>query len=154
MVAPPTEDVIRRAMTAVIDPELGADVVDLGMYQGADIDPSGVVTVHLALTTAACPLRNQLRHDAEERLAHLRHLQDIHDHQDAYWRQIDQAAARASSTGYDEATRLLVELREAANHFKEDQQFQTHFHTWIRSHLRRPALLKRLQNHNFTLPET
>ncbi|MBO0731399.1 MAG: Mrp/NBP35 family ATP-binding protein [Acidimicrobiaceae bacterium] len=68
----PTEDVIRRAMTAVIDPELGADVVDLGMYLGADVEPDGVVTVHLALTTAACPLRNQLRHDVEERLGHLR----------------------------------------------------------------------------------
>ncbi len=72
MVAPPSQEVIRRAMTAVIDPELGADVVDLGMYQGADVDAGGTVIVHLALTTAACPLRNQLRHDVEERIGHLR----------------------------------------------------------------------------------
>ncbi len=55
-------------MLGVIDPELGDNVVDLGMYQGADIDADGHVTVHLALTTAACPLRSQLQHDVTGRV--------------------------------------------------------------------------------------
>ena len=48
-------------MRGVIDPELGDNVVDLGMYRSADIDDDGNVIVHLALTTAGCPLRAQLQ---------------------------------------------------------------------------------------------
>ena len=32
-------------------------------------------------------------------------------------------------------------------------QFQEYFHAWVRPHLRRPALVKRLQSHRFVLPE-
>ncbi len=89
----------------------------------------------------------------QEQAARLRHLQEIHDHQDAYWQQVEQAVMRGTGTGYDEALRLLVELREAAEQFKETQQFQDHFRAWVRPHLRRPALVKRMQAHRFTLPE-
>ena len=59
-------------MLGVIDPELGDNVVDLGMYQGADIDPhTGAVTVHIALTTAACPLRAQINRDVTNRVGTL-----------------------------------------------------------------------------------
>jgi ATP-binding protein involved in chromosome partitioning len=70
-VAITSEQAVRGAMLGVIDPELGDNVVDLGMYQGAEVAPSGAVTVRLALTTAACPLRNQLQHDINERVASL-----------------------------------------------------------------------------------
>ena len=86
-------------------------------------------------------------------MARQRHLQDIHDHQDDYWRQVDQAVTRGTGSGYDEAVRLLVELREAAGQFKETQEFQEHFRAWVRPHLRRPAFIKRLQDRKFTLPE-
>ncbi len=88
----------------------------------------------------------------QERLAHQRHLQEIHDHQDDYWHQIDMAVVRGSGTGYDEAVRVLVELRGVAEHFKEDQQFQERFRAWVQPHLRRPALIKRLQDRKFTWP--
>jgi len=55
-------------MRGVIDPELGDDLVDLGMYQGADISPGGEVTVRVALTTAGCPLRAQIQRDVTERV--------------------------------------------------------------------------------------
>jgi len=63
------------------------------------------------------------------------------------------AAVRGTGTGYDEAARLLIELREAAGQFKEAQQFQERFRAGVRPHLRRPAFVKRLQAHKFTLPE-
>ena len=90
----------------------------------------------------------------QERAAHLRHLQDIHAHRDTYWRQVELAAARGTSAGYDEAVRLLLDLREAADEFKETREFQDRFTTWVRSLLRRPALIKRLQDRKFTLPQT
>lgn len=89
----------------------------------------------------------------QERLARERHLQDIHDHQENYWSQVDEAVARGSGSGYDEALRSLVELRDVAEHFKETQKFQARFRTWVLPHLRRPAFVKRLQAHKFALPE-
>ena len=89
----------------------------------------------------------------QEQLARQRHLQDIHDRQEDYWHQVDQAVARKSSTGYDEAARLLSELRDVADHFKETGQFQARFRTWIQPHLRRPAFVKRLQDRKFALPQ-
>ena len=51
----------------VIDPELGSDVVELGMVKDAVID-AGTVTVTVALTTAGCPLRAQLQRDIRTRV--------------------------------------------------------------------------------------
>ena len=88
----------------------------------------------------------------QERAVRQRHLQDISDHQDNYWRQVDLAAVRGTGAGYDEAVRLLIELREAADQFKQTQEFQERFRAWVQHHLRRPAFIKRLQNRAFTLP--
>jgi hypothetical protein len=89
----------------------------------------------------------------QERVARQRHLQNIHDHQDDYWHQVDQAVMRTTGTGYDEAARLLIELRGAADQFEETREFQARFRAWVLPHLRRPAFVKRLQAHKFTLPE-
>jgi len=58
-------------MRGVIDPELGDNVVDLGMFRGVEFGPDGTVTVLLALTTAGCPLRAQLQSDTEARVGSL-----------------------------------------------------------------------------------
>ncbi|HLN07187.1 MAG TPA: Mrp/NBP35 family ATP-binding protein, partial [Acidimicrobiales bacterium] len=60
----PSPEAIRAALTGVIDPELGTDIVELGMVRGIEI-AGGAVNVDIALTIAACPLRNQLRDDVE-----------------------------------------------------------------------------------------
>ena len=65
------EQTVREAMRGVIDPELGDDLVDLGMYRGADIGPGGAVTVQVALTTAGCPLRAQIQRDVDKRVGSL-----------------------------------------------------------------------------------
>jgi len=89
----------------------------------------------------------------QEELARQRHLQRMHEHQDEYWQRGELAVRRASSTGYDEATLLLSELGEVADHFQETQRFQARFRTWVRPHLRRPAFVKRLRDRKFPLPE-
>jgi ATP-binding protein involved in chromosome partitioning len=65
----PRPDDIREALRAVVDPELGADIVDLGMVTAVDVDPAGAVEVGVALTIAGCPLRTQIEHDVIERVA-------------------------------------------------------------------------------------
>ncbi len=52
---PNVEDVT-EAMRDVVDPELGINVVDLGLLYGVDIDEQGNVTLDMTLTSAACPL--------------------------------------------------------------------------------------------------
>ena len=65
------EGTVRQALTAVIDPELGDNIVDLGMVRGVAVDSSGAVEVEIALTTSGCPLRTQLRKDVETRVSTL-----------------------------------------------------------------------------------
>ncbi|MBV9615380.1 MAG: hypothetical protein JO031_07990 [Ktedonobacteraceae bacterium] len=110
---------------------------------------------YTTLLSESKAIKNELAREKreQERLAHLRHLQNIHDHQDDYWHQVDMAAVRGSGSGYDEAVELLSQLREVAAQFKETSEFQERFRVWVQPHLRRPALLKRLQNRNFTLPD-
>jgi metal-sulfur cluster biosynthetic enzyme len=47
---------ITEAMRDVVDPELGINVVDLGLVYGIDVDDDGVATLDMTLTSAACPL--------------------------------------------------------------------------------------------------
>jgi ATP-binding protein involved in chromosome partitioning len=58
---------ITNALRAVIDPELGDNIVDLGMVNRTRID-GGHVEVTIALTTAGCPLRAQIMGDAKTRI--------------------------------------------------------------------------------------
>ena len=62
------EAVVRTALAGVIDPELGADIVDLGMVRDVRVGADGQVSVEVALTVAGCPLRTQLRQDVEQRV--------------------------------------------------------------------------------------
>jgi metal-sulfur cluster biosynthetic enzyme len=47
---------IEEAMKDVVDPELGINVVDLGLVYDATVDDDNVVTLDMTLTSAACPL--------------------------------------------------------------------------------------------------
>src|SRR5437870_5180370 len=59
------------ALRGVIDPELGSDIVELGMARGASVADDGTVRVTIALTTAGCPLRAQLQRDIRARVGSL-----------------------------------------------------------------------------------
>ena len=67
----PTPDDVMGLLRGVIDPELGSDIVDLGMAKGVRIDPDGVVHVRIALTTSGCPLRAQIQKDVRARVGSL-----------------------------------------------------------------------------------
>ena len=128
---------------------------ELGQGETRVTPPEGERITYATLLAESKAIKARLERERREQaqLAHLRHLQEIHDHQEDYWCQANQAAARGSGTGYDEAVKLLVELREVADQFKEGQQFQEYFRAWVQPHMRRPALIKRLQGHRFVLPE-
>lgn len=58
-------------LRGVIDPELGSDIVELGMARGAKVDDTGHVDLDIALTTSGCPLRAQIQKDIRSRLTSL-----------------------------------------------------------------------------------
>jgi ATP-binding protein involved in chromosome partitioning len=63
----PTEEEVRNLLRAVIDPELGDNIVDLGM--AGDITMAdGIVTIGVKLTIRGCPLRAQIQKDIRSRL--------------------------------------------------------------------------------------
>ncbi len=128
---------------------------ELGQDKTRVTPPTGEHVTYATLLAESKAIKTQLEREKreQEQLARLRHLQDIHDHRDEYWHQVEQAVSRGTGSGYDEGVRLLVELREAAEQFKESQEFQDRFRAWVRPHLRRPAFVKRLQTHKFSLPE-
>jgi len=67
----PTPEEIMGLLRGVIDPELGSDIVDLGMARQVTVSPQGEVNITIALTTSGCPLRAQIQRDARARVIDL-----------------------------------------------------------------------------------
>lgn len=70
----PTVEEVREALKDVVDPELGVNVVDLGLVYGINLDPSEqegappVATIDMTLTSAACPLTDVIEDQAASAL--------------------------------------------------------------------------------------
>lgn len=61
---PLTQQTVLDAMHSVIDPELGINVVDLGLVYSAEAS-DGNVRIVMTMTTPACPLHSYIRESAE-----------------------------------------------------------------------------------------
>ncbi|HWI74516.1 MAG TPA: P-loop NTPase, partial [Baekduia sp.] len=57
----PSRDEIMQSLTAVIDPELRENIVELGMVRSIEIAQDGAVAITVSLTTAGCPIRNHFQ---------------------------------------------------------------------------------------------
>ena len=66
-----TAEDVREALHQVIDPELGIDVVDLGLVYGIEIDELGRAIITMTLTTPACPLTDLIEDQCASVLAGL-----------------------------------------------------------------------------------
>jgi metal-sulfur cluster biosynthetic enzyme len=62
-----TEDIL-EALRDVVDPELGINVVDLGLIYGVLLDGPDRATLDMTLTSAACPLTDVIEEQAAEAL--------------------------------------------------------------------------------------
>ena len=56
---------VLEAMKDVIDPELGINIVDLGLVYGIVIGPQNEVRLDMTLTSAACPLTDVIERQAQ-----------------------------------------------------------------------------------------
>jgi ATP-binding protein involved in chromosome partitioning len=67
--APPSVDEVMAVLGSVIDPELGTDIVSLGMVPSVEVAENGAVTVRVKLTIKGCPLRAEIKHEIESRVS-------------------------------------------------------------------------------------
>ena len=62
---------VEDALKNVIDPELGVNIVDLGLLYGASYMEDGALKLDMTLTTAACPLQDVIEEQVEQNLGPL-----------------------------------------------------------------------------------
>jgi ATP-binding protein involved in chromosome partitioning len=110
------EEEVRQSLRAVIDPELGDTIVDLGMVRSISVTGDRVV-VDVALTIAACPLRSQIERDVRGQVEALEWVESMEIHvatMDADERAAVMARARwkaredAPETAIGATTRVLA----------------------------------------------
>ncbi|MBV1893096.1 MAG: Mrp/NBP35 family ATP-binding protein, partial [Ilumatobacteraceae bacterium] len=65
---PPTVKEVFGVLESVIDPELGDNIVALGMVPSVEVTKSGVVTIEIKLTIKGCPLRAEIKKEIETRV--------------------------------------------------------------------------------------
>jgi metal-sulfur cluster biosynthetic enzyme len=66
-----TKDDVFEALKVVYDPEIGVNIVDLGLVYDADIKPDNAVEVVMTLTSMGCPLGPVIIGDVQKALAPL-----------------------------------------------------------------------------------
>jgi len=70
---------VEEALKDVIDPELGINVVDLGLLYGIDVTDDNVAMLDMTLTSAACPLTDVIEEQARQA------LEDVVDDMSINW---------------------------------------------------------------------
>ncbi len=64
--AVPSSQQILDVLSHIQDPDLGRDVVSLGMIKELDVSPQGKVSFTFELTTPACPVRDRFKSQAQD----------------------------------------------------------------------------------------
>ncbi|ALC91884.1 DNA methyltransferase [Bacillus sp. FJAT-18017] len=70
------KDSIMGALELVIDPELGIDIVNLGLVYDVEMDEEGVATVTMTLTSMGCPLAGTIVDQVKRALADIPEVKD------------------------------------------------------------------------------
>lgn len=73
----PTEGTVTELLHEVIDPELGVNIVDLGLLREIAISPSDAVAIVMTLTTPACPLGPYITEEIQDLLGQVTTITDV-----------------------------------------------------------------------------
>jgi metal-sulfur cluster biosynthetic enzyme len=53
---------VEEALYDVVDPELGINIVDLGLVYGVSVDQNSIAIIDMTLTSPACPLTDEIEY--------------------------------------------------------------------------------------------
>jgi len=97
----PTPALVRELLREVIDPELGLDIVELGLLRAVDLR-DGVARVRFTVTTPACPLSSYIEDEIRACLWQMPGLQelDIDCEYEPAWRPEDMSEAARIALGF------------------------------------------------------
>lgn len=70
-------DQVMEALEEVIDPELGIDIVNLGLVYGVDVDDEGDCMVTMTLTAMGCPLAATIQHEVKANVIPVDGITDV-----------------------------------------------------------------------------
>ena len=62
---PASEEAVREALKHVVDPELGVNIVDLGLVYDVEISEEGAISIEYTLTTMGCPIGPLIEHQMQ-----------------------------------------------------------------------------------------
>lgn len=85
--SPPSPEVAKKALRGVTDPELGLNIVDIGLIYEVEVSESGGVHVKMTLTSPGCPAGAEIMDDVRTTLAGLEGVTDVEVELvwDPYW---------------------------------------------------------------------
>ncbi len=66
--APEKYDEVLEAMRNIIDPEIGVNIVDLGLVYGLEQSEDGALLINMTLTSAGCPLTDVIEEQTAQSL--------------------------------------------------------------------------------------
>jgi metal-sulfur cluster biosynthetic enzyme len=72
-----SDELIRAALSEVYDPEIGIDIVSLGLVYDTRLDDDGLLTIDMTLTTPYCPLGPVIQTQAHAVCAPLPGVNDV-----------------------------------------------------------------------------
>ena len=72
----PTREEVFEALRVVEDPELGMDIVDLGLVYDAEVEGARVKVVH-SLTSMGCPVGPMIQADIRTAVEHMDGVEDV-----------------------------------------------------------------------------
>lgn len=77
LMATATDDDIREALRQIVDPEIGINIVDLGLVYETNIDDQGLVSITMTLTSPGCPLSGYIGTAVESAVADLDGVKEV-----------------------------------------------------------------------------
>lgn len=73
----PSDDEIINSLKTVSDPELGVNIIDLGLVYRIDLDDDGQAQIYMTLTSPGCPAGPEIKHDVQEAVSSLDGISDV-----------------------------------------------------------------------------
>lgn len=73
----PTPEGIRKMLTSIEDPELGINIVDLGLVRGIEVNPDKKATITVIFTSPVCPLMDSIVSQIVNRVKKINGILDV-----------------------------------------------------------------------------